>query len=316
MIFVDPRYGTAKAGRTSAQKAVALALAGFPGIVVEESVLPFGDFTFLGHGPDDAVLQVGIELKTVSDFVTSMQTGRLAGYQVPGLLETYQRAYIVVQGFYRANRRTGALEMPAGNRWRALQVGQRPVFWSDVEKFISSLEELGIRVRRTRTPNETASVIGQVLYPFWQKPYDEHATFHAHYTAPATLALVREDEAAARIRRVCVALKTGIGYGRSKAVADRFESVYGMVTAEPAAWQGLPGIGKGIVAQTVQALHERVKVQAVRAGRVPARHEAATGDARATQRRSQHELDAGRRAQRGVPAARPSRRVARRGKPQ
>lgn len=310
MIFVDPRYGSAKPGRVSAQRAVAVALKGL-GIDVQESMMEFGDFAFMGMGPDDTVLPIGVELKTVADFATSMQSGRLAGHQVPGLTVAYPRAYIIVQGTFRAQRKTGILEVPAGRRWRAVTLGPRPVFWADLEKFIVGLEELGVRVRRTKTPQETARFLAQVLHSFWQKPYDEHRTFQAGYMAAAPSSLVPEDEARARIRRVCVALRTGIGWGRSKAVADHFGSIHAVVTATPPDWKGIAGIGPGIVAQTQDALHERIGSQGAPAGRVSARRGAAARNARHSGSSTDDQLDAGHRAQRGVRAPGARRRATR-----
>lgn len=259
--------------------------------------MAFGDFAFMGCGPDDTMLTVGVELKTVADFVGSMHSGRLTGYQLPGLLETYPRVYVIVQGTYRARRGSGILEVPAGRRWRPLSLGARPVFWSDVEKFITGLEELGVRVWRTRTAPDTAQVLGHALYPFWQKPYDTHQSLQAGFLPAAPAALVPEAEARARLRRVCVSLKTGIGWGRSKAVAAHFDSIFDFVTATPSAWAGIPGVGPGIVAQTQDALHERIGTSAAPAGGVPARRGAVAGNARHPRVRAHRELDTGDRAE-------------------
>lgn len=313
MIFVDPRYGSARPGKVSAQRAVASALRD-AGLEVVENAMPFGDFAFIGSGPDDTAVPIGIEMKTVQDFITSMLSGRLAEHQVPGLLDTYKRVYLIIEGFYRSRRGSGLLEVPAGGGWRVLQYGRRPVLWADVERFITSLEEAGVRVRRTRTSRETASVIATTLYPFWQKDYAEHRTLRGLYV-PAPLTLVQEDEATARLRRVCVALKTGIGYGRSKAVAEHFRSIANMVNAEIAVWEGIPGVGPQIAAQTRQALHEGIPAQAARAGRVSARGTAAPRSVRPTRVRAHNDVAAGGGPQRRVRTTRAGARTSRRGQP-
>lgn len=308
MILVDGRFGTAKA-HASVQRQVTDLLQA-RGLPVEITALSYGDFAFLGHGPDDTLLSVGVELKTVADFVQAMQTGRLAGHQVPGLLDTYQRVYVVIDGVCRARRGSGLLEVPRGRSWAPLYLGRRPVVWSDVERFIVSLEEAGVRVRRTRTPHETAALIGTVVYPYWQKPYDAHATLGTLYV-PTPFALTQDDEATARLRRVLVSLKTGIGYGRSKAVAAHFRSLYGLVTADAAAWRGIPGVGAQTVADTRAAIHATTPEPAA-TSRVSPRAHAATrrrGDSRG---RPHRELGTGTGAERRVRAPRGRRRVPRR----
>jgi ERCC4-type nuclease len=253
VIFADPRVGSKQTEKRSHDLTGPLSDLG---IDVELTPLDFGDFAFFGNGPEGP-LSVGIELKTVSDFINSMLSGRLAGHQIPGLVEKYQRVYLIIEGFYRAKRGSGLLEVPRGAGWAPLHCGPRPVFWADVERFITGLEEAGIRVRRTRTSNETARVIAQVLYGFWQKDYEEHRSFNVLYR-PAPLALVRENEATRRVRQVAACLP-GVGWKRSKAIAQRFRSIYGIVTAPPEAWEHLDGIGKTIAGDVQKAIREEIE---------------------------------------------------------
>jgi ERCC4-type nuclease len=156
-----------------------------------------------------------------------------------------------------------------------------------------------VRVRRTRTSNETARVIVHVLCSFWEKEYSEHRSLQT-LRQPSTLTLAREDEATARMRRMCVSLKTGIGYGRSKAVAEHFRSIHNMALADLHAWEGIAGIGKGIARGTLDAIHEevgtrrlpQVKSTKASAGRVSARARVSTGRIRHSRRRQSTRLDA------------------------
>lgn len=298
MILVDPRFGSKRPGQRSSHQQVAEALTEL-GADVQLQRLECGDFAFLGNGPDGPIW-IGTELKVVSDFVNSMRSGRLAD-QVIEMAHKYQRSYLIVEGFYRARRGSGLLEVPRGRRWKPLMAGPRPVFWVEVERFMASLEEAGVRVRRTRTSHETARVLAHVLYGFWDKPYDEHRSLRV-MQVPAGFSLTKEDETTARIRRVAACLP-GIGWGRSRLVAERFRSIEGMVGADEAAWEAIDGIGQKIAGDVVQAIREQIPTaphsstrRLSTRGRLPAR-------SRSHSRQRPHaELDAGRAAERCLSA--------------
>src|ERR1035437_8002080 len=93
MILVDLRIG-------SKYLLAPLKAAGFEAQLVE---LEFGDIAFEGKGPNGTTLNIGVELKVLGDLVNSLRTGRLAGHQLPGLLKTYDYAWLLVEGEWRAN---------------------------------------------------------------------------------------------------------------------------------------------------------------------------------------------------------------------
>ena len=304
MIFVDPRFGSEREGQRSSHRAVMEALVSL-GVEVEPQQLDCGDFAFIGNGPDGP-LQIGVELKVVSDFVTSMRSGRLAE-QVGGMVNKYGRSYVVIEGLYRINRRNGLLEVPRGRGYRPLMAGPRPVYWADIEKFITGMEEVGVRVRRTRSSYETALVINRVLQGFWDKDYDDHTSLQVLRTPVPPLALVREDPATRRLRLVAKALGVGIGWERSKAVAERFRSVMGLALADTADWEAIEGVGKTIARDAHKAIREEISVSRVPARVVPQRNRAAARSTRDPRQRQGRRVDTARAAQRRVPAHRASR---------
>jgi ERCC4-type nuclease len=307
VIFVDPRHGSGK--RRSHDIGPALDTFDVPH---ESQLLDSGDACFFGNGPDGPI-KVGIELKVIPDFVSSMLSGHLADQLERMHEDGYQRIYVIIEGVFRASRRSGLLEVPRGKRWLPLFTGSRPVTWIDVERYITGLEEQGVRVRRTRTPYETAKVIASVLYAWWSKQYDEHSLNTLY--VPETFSLTREDEVTRRIRRVLKSMKVGISDGRSKAVAEHFGSIYGFVTADEGAWAGIEGVGKGIVGDVQKAIHAvapgftpTVSTTAhTSASGVSQRHRAADRGTRNSRRRAYAGVDAGRRPQRRVHKTRRSR---------
>lgn len=211
--------------------------------------LEFGDCEFIGSGPNDTPVIISVEIKggrNGSDFLTSMQSGRLAGHQAPGL-QRLDRRYLIVEGL-RPNRQ-GVLWISGHAR--------RPIFMADVNRYLTGLEETGLRVRRTSSPEHTAHVIFKELYQFWQKPYHEHTSTNTVYVPPV-FTLIEEEEALARFRRVLVAMKVGVGAGRSKPVAEHFGSIYAMVNSEVGDWRGIDGIGKKTPGEVLRAVREIV----------------------------------------------------------
>ena len=79
--------------------------------------LPFGDFSFVGNGPDEMPLNIGIERKQIREVAGEMSAGRLVGHQVPGLLATYQVVYLIVEGRWRGIPRR-AYSKPRGGSGR------------------------------------------------------------------------------------------------------------------------------------------------------------------------------------------------------
>lgn len=219
------------------------------GLENETAHLPFGDVAFQGNGPDGA-LSVGIELKTIQDFIGSMRSGRLLGHQVPGMKEMYDRQYVFIEGIFRFGRKSGLLEVPTGQAWRSPNLGPQPIFWTSIQAFAVGLEEAGLRLHWTRTPFETAKEI-EVLYRWWNKDYEEHTTL-----LPA---LKQQGVPMIGTQRPNQKWKTaaglpGIGWGRGRKVAEHFRSIQAMTNAPEAEWERIEGIGRTIAHNVYTAL--------------------------------------------------------------
>lgn len=226
------------------------------GIESETAHMPFGDVSFTGNGPDGSHVSIGIELKTVQDFIGSMRSGRLLAHQLPGMFDHFDRRYVVIEGIYRFSRRNGLLEVPYGATWKSPNLGPQPVFWHAVEAFIVGLGELGVIVKHARTPYETAKTI-EVVYRWWAKPYEEHTTL-----MPALKQ--RQDHKLTGVKRpnekwVFAAGLPGVGWGRGKKVAEHFESNEAMVQASVDDWMAIDGIGRTIAQNIYEFFRKRSK---------------------------------------------------------
>ena len=145
-------------------------------VTVESTRLEFGDAAWLGKGENSEVL-VGLERKTIGDLISCMWDKRFAGYQLPGLLKTYDWVYLVVEGVTRAGK-SGALESLWRKDWRTVSVGAKPILYREVSHFLSTLQNrVGVIVHSTSNEEQTAAYIVSE-YLWWQKPWTQQSSIH------------------------------------------------------------------------------------------------------------------------------------------
>lgn len=233
MIWIDDRSGSAELQPLFP-----------PSVTTEVTRLDYGDFSFIGNGPEGPVL-VGVERKTIRDLVNSIVTGRLSGHQLIGLTETYQYTYLLVEGIWSVDRTTGILEVRGRGGWVPLELGSRRFMAKEIHAFLNSLAiKCDVRVIQTGGTVESAYLITS-LYQWWQKEWDAHTShMMRHKTtkgAEGTVELVR----ASLVRRVAAELP-GIGWGKSKEVDRAFPNLERLVLATIDQWRTIPGIGRTI----------------------------------------------------------------------
>jgi ERCC4-type nuclease len=212
-----------------------------PGSQLE--LLEYGDVAFTGGGH-----LIGIELKTISDAISSMLSGRFADYQAPGMCQLYDVRYLIVEGYYRADPESGMVQWRRGKDWTDIYSGHSRVLWKSLDGWLTSIEQLGgFHIRRTTSVGETVATI-IALYDWWQKV--DHTSFHVFNTAYDAAAIDRPG----LCRRVAAQLPL-IGWERSADVSKHFGTVFDMVTATEAEWLTIDGIGKGIATKVQKAIH-------------------------------------------------------------
>ena len=211
--------------------------------------LEYGDFAFKGKGPQGRSLRVGIERKTVTDLIQSMCTGRLSGHQLPGLLDTYDVVYLLVEGRWRSNPRTGYLEIRK-RTWERVVYG-RPFTGNEIYNYLNTLEMVcGFHLFRSESITQSARWT-QATYNWWtKKGFDEHRShisikrpyIGSALSKPSTLKLVAS----------CL---PGIGLDRAEAVSKHFGSIFEMAMADKKEWAEVEGIGKVTAEKVVSAIH-------------------------------------------------------------
>jgi ERCC4-type nuclease len=203
-----------------------------------------------GNGPHGPVL-VGVEVKSVYDLVSSINTGRLQATQIPAMLATYDINWLLYFGSYRPGK-DGRLEIRAGDKWKALKLGDRPVPYGYMEALLLDLAALGVHVHRVHDIREAAQWLG-VLYRWWSKAWSKH---HGMRTLDNSrdLSLMPGMDADTLQRAKVAAQLPAVGFERALAAAQHFSSVSAMINASPDEWAQVPGIGKVVARAVVEAI--------------------------------------------------------------
>lgn len=265
-LLVDPRAG-------SGDLVAPLRTLGCP---AELSRLDFGDLALVGNGPRGPHL-VGIEVKTIADLLQCMTTGRFAAHQLPGLVESYDTAWLLIEGQWRANRE-GVLEVrvsprrivdpksprtkprwkwspefwvtPKGRRW----------MWRDVHGWLQTVGyQTGVLVGLAADRQMTARFCASVYHWWTDKGYLEHKalkTFQDYKSTVTTAPGTRVSVVAPDVTRRVAKELPGLGWERSEAAARHFRTVAGMVAADEKEWQKVEGVGKVTAERIVRAIRE------------------------------------------------------------
>lgn len=213
------------------------------------SRLDFGDVSFWGMGPGGMPYLIGIERKEIHDFIDSFTSGRLQGHQIPGMANSFNKSYLIVEGIIR--RSGNVLQVMQRGKWRDL-----PLPANTVDKVITTIESVaGITTRFTGTLYETALVI-QSLHEWWLVGYDSHKSHLGFSVEPMPVCIFGKPPL---IRRIAKELP-GIGWERSSEVEKHFGSVEAMLMAGVKEWQSIPKIGKKLAERIVKEIHDDSKL--------------------------------------------------------
>lgn len=186
--------------------------------------LDFGDAAF---SASDGRL-VGIEVKKVSDAVQCMYTGRLADHQIPGMKQSFDFCYLVIEGVYRPDPESGVLQLwrefdstkPVKcGQWHDVTSGRKRLMYQAFEMWLTSIERMGgVSLRVTPSSAATASLLTS-LYSWWQR--DDHHSFDTLHQAEGVGASLSRPS---MLRRM-LALLPHVGWQRSAELAQRVRGV-------------------------------------------------------------------------------------------
>lgn len=235
MILIDNRIGSAEIAQYITQ----------PHMLCK---LDYADFSWPGNGPD-GVVTIGVERKGVMDLLQSMTSGRLSGHQLIGLSAEYDKVYLLVEGIWRPDKKTGVL-MRVGNngKWVAAAQGSRRFMARDVYNYFNTLQIIcGVTVILTSNQWETGKWL-DTCYGWWSKEWNKHKS-HLQFQKPVTHAQLVKPNLVTRV----ASQFNNIGWDKAKKIGKRFKLLKDFMEADEDDLMEIKGIGpklaKSIVLQ-------------------------------------------------------------------
>lgn len=218
--------------------------------------LEFGDVMLTGHGPVGQI-SVGVEVKSVHDLLSSLDTGRLQGHQLPGMFKTYDQSWLLIYGYARASE-SNHLELRSNRgTWYTYKMGPRPMPWSYIEGWLLTAQMLTpLRIKWVANKEEAAKWIA-VLDGWLAKPWEKHKGMQAFNRSGDVAAPPGADPTEAQMAKVAAALP-GVGWTRGWAAARHFTSIESMINAPASEWEQIPKFGP-VLSKSVRRTIRRTK---------------------------------------------------------
>lgn len=211
---------------------------------------PFADIAWYGNGPDGCQVKVGIEYKTIDDVMACIGDGRHVA-QVAGMVENYDRRYLLIEGRLRTDRNNGNLQKLRGDRWQDIVKGGRIFTARDLEHWKTTIEEQAqFRVHETYDKWESARWVVNKWSWWTAKGYDEHSSLKMFHVPPPPAALFAKPN----LMRLIAKDLPKIGWDKSIAVCAKFKTIREMINAGESTWREIDGIGEGIAKLIVDAV--------------------------------------------------------------
>lgn len=257
-LFIDPRAG-------SGPLLAPLRRIITPSSIVQHEPLEFGDVMWNGYGPERGkAYGYAAEIKRVSDVLDSRNSGRLAGHQLRGMLDTYDFVWVVVIDDFRPEPSTGILQrvLPKDKRTKGREVfskysnaryGRRKQ--EMYSAFISYLTTIQLYTRCNVWPvRDETELAWWIASTYWHSQKKEHKSLDVFNTSINNrLPILFKPNKVA-----CVAKEApGVGWDRALKIGERFDSPREMVNASVEEYEQMR-IGKKVAKGIVEFWNEPV----------------------------------------------------------
>jgi ERCC4-type nuclease len=217
--------------------------------------LDSADVMLTGCGPGGSAITVGVELKSLSDLLSSISTGRLAATQIPAMLKSYDYSFLLYYGVHRPGP-NNFLQVRRGKLWTNYRIGRQPVPYSYLEGFLLTAQMLApLRVKQVYDFGDAAKWLA-VLDHWLEKKWDRHRGLAVFDRSGETASPPGADPIEEQIARTASSLP-GVEWVRGHSAAHHFESVIEMVNADIKEWTKIRGIGPVIARSAVTAIRRR-----------------------------------------------------------
>lgn len=202
------------------------------GLSAELAMLEFGDVAFLGRGEKGADLWVGVEFKELSELGDAINSGRLPGHQLPGMVRTYERRYLLVEGQWRTNDEGRLMRYDRRRQRFGAILGMPPAV--EVQKRLMTYATRGgLAYWGTEDRRQTIDWL-TTLYHFWtDRALDEHKSHIAIYNRDVDARLLQPTNQF----RQTVSTFPGVGREFLDGAEKKFKGrVQRAVLADPGQW--------------------------------------------------------------------------------
>ena len=224
----------------------------FPHNIAESAVLPFGDFAHDGCGPNGKLLRIGYERKVIPDLIQSFLSGRLAGNQLYGMIDTYDVPWLIVEGEYR-NDENGILQVRDHGRWTSHSMAVNSErLWSFL---LTITYRVGLRLWCSPNREQTVNWIVQ-QYKWWNvKEYSAHRSVFVPYIPLDDEFAKTQRHHVPFVRRMAYQYQ-GIGAEKARALAKTAGTAARLVTMTTDELMEIEGIGKVLAQRIVEQNNE------------------------------------------------------------
>ena len=176
---------------------------------VELTNIGFADMAFLGNDSDGETL-IAIEIKTISELLASLRSGRLVSEQIPKMLENASYNYLMFMGRYRKSEDTGQVEI-YNYQQRKFIINFSNMNYNEFVGKLSSINLMfGVKVIHVETKFGLVDYITS-LKSYWERDWKKHHSYKDCYIKPKVTNVPFKEK--------ILALIPGIGWSRAQKLA-------------------------------------------------------------------------------------------------
>lgn len=196
-------------------------------------------------------MDVGVERKSLMDFLQSMTTGRLSGHQMVGLTAQYDWVYLLVEGIWRPDKDSGILQrINRRGRWVAAAQGARRFMARDIYNFINTLQVMCNVITVTTSSRWESGKWLDANHGWWQKGWDKHKS-HLQFHKPVTHAHLTKPNLVTRI----ASQFDGVGWDKAKKIGEHF-GIQDFMGASEEELMEIDGVGIKIAQSIIEQISE------------------------------------------------------------
>lgn len=195
---------------------------------------------------------IGIELKSLPDFISSVNSGRLQSgidySQLISMVGQFDKVYLIVYGRWRCDDDDN-VQYKYKSRWRPLQIGKpnskRNVSYNYLQSCLLGCQSINVTCIETDSIDNAAKCIKN-MHRWWNK---RSHRFTRVFNTSGHIQIRHEwsvpDDVKTRAR-VASQMLRGMGVEKSLSAGNYFQSLIEMILASEEEWCKVPGIGKTV----------------------------------------------------------------------